>query len=115
MVRSSAAPEAVASRAPRRSSTPPSLSIVARRPRLRPPQHGLDARDQLARAEGLGHVVVGAELEAEHPVDLLVARRERDHRRLAERPDAPADLEPVDAGQAPRPGPRGRDAAARAP
>jgi len=27
---------------------------------------GLHARDQLARAEGLGHVIVAADLEAEH-------------------------------------------------
>src|SRR5262245_52777529 len=32
---------------------------------------GADARDQLLQAEGLHDVIVGAELEAEHFVDLL--------------------------------------------
>jgi hypothetical protein len=35
---------------------------------------GADARDQLAQAERLGDVVVGAQLEAEHAVELLAAR-----------------------------------------
>ena len=44
-------------------------------------QHRLDPGHQLAGGVGLGHVVVGAELEAEHPVDLVVAGRHQDHRR----------------------------------
>src|SRR5467141_1903023 len=35
-------------------------------------QHGADAGEQLARAEGLHDVVVGAELEAHYPVGLVV-------------------------------------------
>src|SRR5262249_32644442 len=38
------------------------------------------ARDELAHAEGLRDVVVGAELEAEDLVALVRARREEDHR-----------------------------------
>src|SRR5205085_331941 len=41
-----------------------------------------DARDELADAEGLRHVVVGPELEAEHLVALVSARREEDHGRV---------------------------------
>ena len=39
-----------------------------------------DPRDELGRRERLGEVVVGAELEAEHAVDLAVARGQEDHR-----------------------------------
>ncbi len=45
------------------------------------PQHGADARQQFTRVEGLGHVVVGAELEPDDAVDFLAARRQHDHRR----------------------------------
>jgi hypothetical protein len=46
------------------------------------PQDGAHARQQLARGEGLGDVVVGAELEADHAVDLVAARSEEEHRHL---------------------------------
>ncbi len=64
------------------------------------PQHGLHASGQLARAERLGHVVVGAELEAGDAVGLVVARGQHDHRQARAGADAAADLEAVDAGQA---------------
>ena len=51
----------------------------ARRPR-RPAQHRLHPQHQLARRERLGHVVVGAELQAEHPVGLLAERGQHDDR-----------------------------------
>src|SRR6185312_4042978 len=38
---------------------------------------------QLAHAEGLDHVVVGAQLEPHHAVDLLALRRQHHHRGLA--------------------------------
>ena len=44
------------------------------------PEHGLDAQDQLAHAEGLDHVVVGAQLEEDHAVDLVTASRDHDDR-----------------------------------
>ena len=46
-------------------------------------QDGRDPGDHLARAERLDHIVVGAELDAEHPVDLLVARGQEQDRQLA--------------------------------
>ena len=46
-----------------------SAPISARRGRRGAAQHALDARQQLARIEGLGHVVVGAHLEADDAVD----------------------------------------------
>ena len=59
-------------------------------------QRGLDAAAELAQRERLGDVVVGAELEAEDLVDLLGLGREHDDRDGAARPQAPADLEPVE-------------------
>ena len=42
-----------------------------------------DPQDQLAHAERLDHVVVGADLEADHAIDLLALRRAHDHRDVA--------------------------------
>ena len=47
------------------------LGVLDRR--TGPPQHRLDPGHDLARAERLGDVVVAAQLQAEHPVDLVVA------------------------------------------
>src|SRR5262249_31770069 len=60
-------------------------------------EHGADARDELARAERLRHVVVGADLEAEHAIDLGGLCGEHDHgQRAAGRgAETPADLEAV--------------------
>src|SRR3954447_605438 len=57
------------------------------------------SRDELARVEGLRHVVVGADLEPDDLVDVLVTRREHQHRHVARLPDALADLDAVDVGQ----------------
>ena len=46
-----------------------------------------DPGDELARAERLGQVVVGAELEAEQLVQLVVAGGEHDHRQVRVAPD----------------------------
>ena len=45
--------------------------------------HGADARDELAEAERLDDVVVGAELEADDAVDLLAPRGHHDDRHVA--------------------------------
>src|ERR1043166_6918086 len=39
-----------------------------------PPQDHVPPRDQLARAERFGHVIVAADLQPQHAVDLVVAR-----------------------------------------
>ena len=68
---------------------------------VRAPQERLDPAHQLAQPERLGQVVVGAELEADDLVDLVVARRQDEDRHLgAGRAEAAEDLEAVHAGQA---------------
>ena len=65
----------------------------------RAPQHGLHAAAELAHREGLGDVVVGAQLQAEHLVDLLGLGGEHDDRHGAARADLAADVEAVELGQ----------------
>ena len=57
----------------------PTLRLVGLAPL--PAQHRLDAGQQLRAAERLRDVVVGADLEADDPVDLVALGREDDHRR----------------------------------
>ncbi len=56
-------------------------------------QLGADAAEQLADAEGLGDVVVGADLEADDLVDLGVLGREQDDRDGAAAANLAADVE----------------------
>jgi len=64
--------------------------------RPHPPQDGLRAGHQLAEAEGLGQVVVGAELEAEHAVDLgRSSREDQQGREVAAAAQGAADLPAV--------------------
>ncbi|MNJ42522.1 hypothetical protein D3C77_374930 [compost metagenome] len=51
-----------------------------------PAQQGLDARQQLARAEGFAQVVIGAQLQANHPVGLIGAGGQHDDRHLCQTP-----------------------------
>ena len=62
--------------------------------------HRPDAGHQLAEAERLHHVVVGAELEAEHPVELVGPGGQHDDRHVRRRAQCPADVVPVHVGQA---------------
>jgi hypothetical protein len=66
------------------------------------PQHGTDAGHQLAGAVRLGHVVVGAEFQAEQDVVLRGPGRQHQHRDVRVAGVAaqhPADAEAVDHGQ----------------
>jgi hypothetical protein len=68
--------------------------------RLPAPEERADAGLQLAEAERLGEVVVGAELEADHAVELGRLGGEHEHEELGPaHAHPPADLEPVHAGQ----------------
>jgi hypothetical protein len=62
-------------------------------------QHAADARQQLARLEGLRQVVVGAHLEAEDAVERLVAGGEHDDRQGRRRAQLAAQGQAVVAGQ----------------
>ena len=79
---------------------PPGLHDLRAGGAVRATQHRLHAGDQLRGGEGLRQVVVGAELEAEDPVDLAVAGGEEDDRHLGGLADLLADLEAVDIGEA---------------
>jgi len=69
--------------------------------RLRAPEQRAHARGQLGHGEGLDHVVVGAQVEAPHPVLDGVARGQHQHRdRALGRPQAPQRLESVHLRQA---------------
>src|ERR1039457_857217 len=67
--------------------------LRCRRRCLRPPQQGTDPRHELARAVGLGQVVVGADVEAEQQVVLGRPGGQHQHRQGAFRPQRPADLQ----------------------
>ncbi|TCK38568.1 hypothetical protein B0G84_3882 [Paraburkholderia sp. BL8N3] len=57
----------------------------ARRCRFAPPQHRFDAREQLARVEGFGEIVVRAGFEARHRVRHAAACGHEDHRDIVAR------------------------------
>ena len=54
---------------------------------------------QLGRGEGLHHVVVGAELEAEHPVGLAAPGGDQDDGHVARAADGGQDVEAVLGGE----------------
>ena len=59
-------------------------------------QHRADVREQHARLDRLGDELVGAQLEAQHAVEVLVARGEdHDRRGRAARAQLAADVEAV--------------------
>jgi hypothetical protein len=63
-------------------------------------QDHVDPRDQLARAERLCHVIVAADLEFQHAIDLVVARGEKQDRHVGGLSDLAADFKPVKLGHA---------------
>jgi len=62
-------------------------------------QHRVDPRQQFARIERLGQVIVGAHFQPENAVDVLAARGQHDDRHLRFRADLAAQAEAVVAGQ----------------
>jgi hypothetical protein len=60
------------------------------------PEYRADTRQQLAKAERLGDIVVRAELQPDHPVDLVVlATRRDDDGNVGARPYFTEQVEPV--------------------
>ena len=68
-------------------------------PALSALQEAADAQDQLACGKRLGDVVVRAQLEPEHAIDLLAPRRQQDHRDHPRLGAGPHLLEHLDPGQ----------------
>ena len=64
-----------------------------------PPEHGAHPGDQLAGGERLGHVVVGAQFQADDLVDLAVLGGQHDHRHVRPLAQRPADLAARQPGQ----------------
>ncbi len=62
-------------------------------------QYRLHAQDQLARAEGLGDVIVGADLQAQDAVVLVATGGKHDDRHRPLPPHPPAHLQAVHAGE----------------
>ncbi len=62
-------------------------------------RHRTDPRNELAEAERLDDVVVGAELEADDPIDLLALGGDDDDRDVRAGAQLAADRESVDIGQ----------------
>ena len=67
--------------------------------RCGPPQHGAHARHELARAERLGDVVVGADLQAVQTIVFLDARGEHDDRQVGFAADRRATSMPSSCGK----------------
>ena len=82
-------------------SSPHSIDSVLGRLAAHPraPQRRFDAAAELAHREGLGDVVVGADLEPGDLVGLAAFRGQHDDRHLAARAQLAADFDPVEAGQ----------------
>jgi hypothetical protein len=81
-------PSRVSERVARCSAKGPNRRLRLRAGRARrvlrrlAPQHGVDARHELARVEGLGEVVVRAHLEADDAVHVVALRGEHDDRHV---------------------------------
>jgi hypothetical protein len=63
------------------------------------PHDGSDPRRELAGREGLDDVVVSAELEPEHPIDLLAPGREHHDRDIGLLADLPCEISAVSIGK----------------
>ncbi len=75
---------------------------AGRLPAVRPPQDGVDAGDELFDREGLGDIIVGAELQSDDFIGLVPLGRQHDDRERGQRlrpPDLAANLEAVDLGE----------------
>ena len=60
------------------------------------PQHGTDTGQKLAQTEWLGHVVVGAKFQPDHPVDLIASMAGDDnHRNIETRSDLAQEIQAV--------------------
>ena len=87
------------SRRPTSTVTGPACTTSGARAAVGASEHRLHPGHQLGGRERLGEVVVAAELEPEHAVDLAVAGGEEDHRDVRGLAQSAAHLEAVDVGE----------------
>ena len=78
---------------------PPEAQDTGRPGPIPPPQDRAQAGQQLPGLEGLGEVVVGADLQPDDAVHRIAARGQHEHRHVGERAELPAHLEAVHVGQ----------------
>jgi hypothetical protein len=63
---------------------------------LLPPQHGPDARQKFPKAERLGDVVIGAQFQPDHPIDLVAPiTGGNDYRNIGARSDLAQQVETI--------------------
>jgi hypothetical protein len=62
---------------------------------LRAPQHGLDPRQEHVQIKGLGHIVVGPQLQPQHFVQLTASRGHKDHGHTHLRPKVPQGIQAI--------------------
>jgi len=62
-------------------------------------EDGVDTGNQLAHAERLGQIVVGADFETDDAIDFFAARSEHDHGDIGLAAQAPENFESIDVGQ----------------
>jgi hypothetical protein len=63
--------------------------------RLTAPQDRANAREQFAGIEGLGQIVIGANLQAHDPIDILAARSQQKNANLRCCPQPSQDFETI--------------------
>jgi len=80
--------------------TPPTLLVGGPARPLDAPEGHAHPRQQLAHAERLAHVIVGAGVERGHLVGFLSSRREHEDGHLRPLAQPPDHLEPIHVGQA---------------
>src|SRR5689334_15326650 len=83
---------------PAGKSKPATLRIRRRRglSDIEPPQYGADACKQLTQVERLGEIVVGAELETNHAIDVIATvARDDDDRHFRARADLAKQIQSV--------------------
>ena len=73
--------------------------VVARRNGALTAQSRLHAREKLVKRKRLGNVVVGAQLECQDLVDLLILRGQHDDRHGAKLANLLAGFDPIEHGQ----------------
>src|SRR5580692_5930073 len=75
---------------------PPWIPLRRSASGLLPSQHGADARQKFPKAEGFGEIIIGAQFQSDHPIDLVapIAGAD-DYRNIGARSDLTQEVEPI--------------------